>query len=477
MSDPVTLDMSTAQPIQAAPVTLDMSTAKPIEKTSSDAVSPSGFWDTLGREGKSMGENIAGIPAAVYHAFADPPTQDEKAKFGADEVAGPKRVGLGIHRLAVAPVETAAGWYSDALRGKIPGAYEQALSVAPEAMGGGAAGVVAPKLAAAIPGAAGAVSDAATGTVAKAAASAVPDAVGAALKKLPVSMIKHIPYLGGVLTDVYKAGAEAYQTANKPPTYPGAPLPEHPGTFPGAHLPEKPPVYPGAPLPEHPGIFPGAPEPAAPPAEVLQARGLATGGMPTPPSPARALGDIPVRNATSQPAALEPSSAPPVDVSRKAVGQAVDQSLGVEPLKPNVPLREQVPSRLAPKAEPATPPKESSVIKSHVYDPQARELHITTHSNPNTVYVYGDVDPEQVTPFETGSKGKAWAAFKQQSSPLVAKIVNGTRVPVKPMLSAADAAQDVTMNRLAPTAPDDLVDVLKQSVQQAKKNRLAAAAQ
>ena len=37
MGDPVTLDMSTAQPIQAPPVTLDMSTAAPINAQPSAA--------------------------------------------------------------------------------------------------------------------------------------------------------------------------------------------------------------------------------------------------------------------------------------------------------------------------------------------------------------------------------------------------------------------------------------------------------
>lgn len=215
-----------------------------------------GFWDTLGREGKSLAGNIAGIPAAVYHAFTDPPTADEKDKFGEDEVAGPKRVGLGIHRLAIAPAETAVDWYSDALRGKIPNAYEQALSVAPEAMGAGGAAVVGPKLASKVPAVLDAASDLATSTVAKAAASAVPDAVAAALKKLPTSLIQRIPYLGNVLTDVYKAGSKAYQEAQKPPVYPGAALPGNPGTFPGA------------PLPEHPGVFPGAPQPTATPEQL-----------------------------------------------------------------------------------------------------------------------------------------------------------------------------------------------------------------
>lgn len=67
------------------------------------------------------------------------------------------------------------------------------------------------------------------------------------------------------------------------PIFPGAPLPEHPGMFPGAHL------------PEHPGTFPGAHLPEKPPSEVFQGRGLATGGKPTPPSPARPLGKIPLR--------------------------------------------------------------------------------------------------------------------------------------------------------------------------------------
>jgi hypothetical protein len=132
------------------------------------APEPAGFWDTLGREGKSLAGNIAGIPAAVYHAFSDPPTAEEKAKFGAEEVAGPKRVGLGIHRLAIAPVETAADWYSDALRGNIPSAYEQALSVAPEAMGVGAAAAITPKIASEVPGAVGAATDAAAESIPKA---------------------------------------------------------------------------------------------------------------------------------------------------------------------------------------------------------------------------------------------------------------------------------------------------------------------
>lgn len=122
---------------------MDASPASPPEVASPEP----GFWDTLQREGKSLAGNVAGVPAAVYHAFVEPPTQEEKQKFGDTEVQGAKRVGLGIHRLAVAPVETAADWYGKAIKGEIPNAYEQALSVAPEAMGAGAAAPITGKIA------------------------------------------------------------------------------------------------------------------------------------------------------------------------------------------------------------------------------------------------------------------------------------------------------------------------------------------
>lgn len=75
-------------------------------------------------------------------------------------------------------------------------------------------------------------------------------------------------------------------------------------------------------------------------------------------------------------------------------------------------------------------PVESSAMRSYKYDPQANELHIQTN-NPKVTYVYGDVQPEQARTFtNAGSKGKAWNQLRQ-TSPLVAKIVNGKRIPVK----------------------------------------------
>lgn len=64
--------------------------------------------------------------------------------------------------------------------------------------------------------------------------------------------------------------------------------------YPGAHLPEAPPVYPGARFPEKPAVNPGAPFPEKPPTEVLKARGLERGGHAPEAPPAAALGKIAV---------------------------------------------------------------------------------------------------------------------------------------------------------------------------------------
>lgn len=143
---------------------------------------------------------------------------------------------------------------------------------------------------------------------------------------------------------------------------------------------------------------------------------------------------------------------PAAPVTRKQVGAAVDKSLGVEPLKPDVPLREQVSA----KAQPVSQAKaESTAISAYRYDADANELHVTSKSNPNTTYVYGDVSADQAAAFDSApSKGKAWAQFKQGSSPLVAKIVNGKRIPVKPVVS-----------------PEDLTTILEESVRRAKSLR------
>jgi KTSC domain len=164
---------------------------------------------------------------------------------------------------------------------------------------------------------------------------------------------------------------------------------------------------------------------------------------PTGAKPAAATGEALGRpGRAGQIAASMQKPAPSADVSngfkRGSLGDLLDQSLGAKKLEPNVPLRKQMPATSgaisssvdSPTDLPAGHiPVKSSALSSYKYDPSAREFEAKATSG-NTVYVYGDVDPEDVKSFEGAeSKGKAWQAIRQ--NPLVAKIVNGKRIAVK----------------------------------------------
>jgi len=166
----------------------------------------------------------------------------------------------------------------------------------------------------------------------------------------------------------------------------------------------------------------------------------------------------------------------PIATSPRAIGEELNKSLGAEPLKPNVPLRDQL--RIGRPAPISRSKAESSVIDSHNYDPEARELHVTTKNNPDTTYVYGDVDPDQAGAFDRiPSMGKAWAEFKKGGSPLVAKIVNGTRMPVRPIIRPEDLNPEGGVGpRVRIARPDeDLTPLLKKSVERARAGAGAGA--
>lgn len=137
-------------------------------------------------------------------------------------------------------------------------------------------------------------------------------------------------------------------------------------------------------------------------------------------------------------------------VSKAKVGELLNQATGAKPLISNVPLRNQM-DRVTPVV-----PKESSVIKSHSYDPNTRELTVETKAGGG--YVHGDVSPEQAQSFANAeSKGKAWNDIRNNST-LVAKVVNGKRVAIKP------AGQRVA-------TPEDLTPALEESVRIAKSRK------
>ncbi len=99
--------------------------------------------DPLAPEGSGLavraltaaGATLLGTPGAIYHAFADEPTEEENKKYKGD-TKGLKRFGLGLERLMVDPVESAAADYAS---GKVT--PKAALSVLPEALGAGVGSV------------------------------------------------------------------------------------------------------------------------------------------------------------------------------------------------------------------------------------------------------------------------------------------------------------------------------------------------
>lgn len=162
-----------------------------------------GFLDTLGREGASLGKTIIGIPGGIVHAFSDEPTPDEQDFFHGD-TKGPKRVGLGIDRLTTQPVRHALDWYKNVFQGKIATPYEDALSVAPEAMGIGAAAPLADKIGEIAPAAVKSTVKSTIGNSSKLAKTAI--AVGKPTAKMAIEAASDIPIARGLIK-----GAKAFR--------------------------------------------------------------------------------------------------------------------------------------------------------------------------------------------------------------------------------------------------------------------------
>jgi hypothetical protein len=220
-----------------------------------------------------------------------------------------------------------------------------------------------------------------------------------------------------------------------------------------------------------------------PPAE---ANALAQGGKAVT-SPSDALGSIPVRSLSDLPpqavhqalSELGPK-APLTAVTERAntiakLSDLLNQGLGGKGLEPNVPIKNQGgvvtpnPAQSSPGAMPvkshirtaqgldtsatssvsselsepqprtAPTPRESTAIQDFKYDPEAKEMHVTWKGGASPItYVYGEVTPEQSAMFH-GSESKGMAAKSiKDNNVLVAKIINGKRVPIKPVVSDED---------------------------------------
>jgi hypothetical protein len=146
-----------------------------------------------------------------------------------------------------------------------------------------------------------------------------------------------------------------------------------------------------------------------------------------------------------------PDLRPAPPVSKTAINQTLDRSLtqavGNKPIQPGVPLRNQ---------------GASSAVKSFRYDPAAQELHVTTHEG--TTYISGEVTPDQAQAFRSApSKGKAWQAIRE-NSPLVGKIPSGGK-----RIAMKGAQKFKSASPTDEPAANDLVDALRQSLQQVKR--------
>lgn len=260
-----------------------------------------------------------------------------------------------------------------------------------------------------------------------------------AARELPKVAIKHIPYIGKVATDLGNKASAAYREAASaaPSVTEAAGLPEVEAARPAAeaHLRN---VIGTKPTPDALGTIP--------PTAARQSDVLATL-----PQESEGLRQVEIARPQAESflrKVIGPTQQP--DISRSNVGELLNQGLGGKALAPKVPIKSQL--------ENVTPvvPKESSVVESHTYNPEAQELRVKTKNGGE--YIHGDVTPEQAQKFAAAeSKGKAWNELRNNST-LVAKVVNGKRIPMKP-----------SGPRIA--TPNDLTPVLEESVKQARAKK------
>jgi hypothetical protein len=169
--------------------------------------------------------------------------------------------------------------------------------------------------------------------------------------------------------------------------------------------------------------------------------------------------------------------------------ELLNDALGGKPLKPGVTLKNQATAAAVADLPEGFTPVKSSALRGYKYDPATREFESVTSGGQR--YVHGDVSPEEAQAFESAeSKGKAWQQIRE--NPLVAKVVNGKRMPIvkpqprtvvldpetgRPEFSdviaakrnaAAPAAAAPQSKPAAAPGEEDLTSLLQQSVDQVK---------
>ena len=456
-TQPVTLDMSTAQPIATAPVTLDMSTAQPIGSAPQASVGQrlrQNFAEGIGITNDEGAKNFFEHPINTLMGMLDSQGQlavKAKDAYAKGDYKGALMYGLNYLAPFIGPQTAKAGEQLN--QGDIAGGVARTLGAAvpvalasPEVRTAAAAPVraVAQAAPAALQGAGKAVNTVlakAPGSIGAAAGATaggaffgqpgaeVGGAVGYALGR------KLLPQLQIPLERLARALDKAQQTHATTAAADDA-------VFPGANLPE------------------------APPQELLQAGALQHPGATPPTPPEAALGSIPLRDTT-------PPGAPVAPVRSLAeLQQAVNDALGGKPLQAGVPLKSQIIPATASAAKASALPEgftpvESSALKGYKYDPAAQQF--TTVSNSGQIYTHGEVTPEEAQAFaDADSKGKAWNTLRQNHV-LVQK--NGR--PVNPAGLETQTGEIIPKRE---AGMDDLTDILQKSLEQAKAGKATPAA-
>ncbi len=275
---------------------------------------------TLGREVYSAGQTIAGFIPSIYHAFADEPTEEEKASQAqfekehgeapGTESTGLKRVGLGIERMTTAPLIEAGRTYANpATRPTL----DQALSVAPEAIGQAAGTVVGGKL------------------------------IGDTAEQIPAAAKMAYEKTAPVVKDIAERGMPAIKSATE-----RASTPRHIGTTIGTIGGAKIGSTLGKPI-EGAGVGGYLGGKAAEVFSKNPDEPLISFEDKSSPAKPEAQG-VPKMN--TKPAAVAPSATETAAPSLSRLEAELNKGLGNEPIKPGVPLREQM---TAPEAEPRAP--------------------------------------------------------------------------------------------------------------------------
>lgn len=176
------------------------------------------------------------------------------------------------------------------------------------------------------------------------------------------------------------------------------------------------------------------------------------------------------------PAPEAPAPSTPAEILSKPgtpaeLEQALNQALGGRPLQRGVSLRNQgQPPASAPALPEGFTPVESSALRGYKYDPATREFESVTTSGQH--YIHGDVSPEDAEAFAAAeSKGRAWQKIRE--NPLVAKVVDGERVSVKPGTMGSATGEIVPKSEAGMTPLDEKLSNLQDFMRSSPKEALA----